>query len=829
MALLRKLTMTFVRLSIVFLFLLTTGAVGLSASRIQTPKTPTLTSTIDSITIDPVHDHGRTFDGVGGISAGASSRLLFDYPEPQRSQILDYLFKPNYGAAVQLLKVEIGGDMNSTCGSEASHMRSRNDLSGSRGYEWWLMKEAKKRNPEIKLLALEWGVPGWCKGGFWSQDNVDYVMKWLELARQQNLTIDYVGGWNERAWNVKWYLALHEALAKEFPHVRIIAADNVYNMWGVVGDLMKHPDFAAVVDVVGVHDPCIVRTDYLHCYTPRQAIDLGKPLWTSEQSSQGHDVGAAPLARALTRQYIEGRMTGNLNWALVSAWYSNLPLGDTGLLLADRPWSGYYDVGKSIWVDAHITQFTKPGWQYLDQACAYLPGGASCVAMKSPDASDYTLLIETMDQPSIQSVPIKIVGPLADKPAQLWSTDLFSNDPAQIFHHDRTLIPQNGAMMLDLAPGHLYTLSTTTGQAKGNAQPHADPATELPLPYSEDFESYPPGHLARFFSDINGGFETASCSGGRSGMCYRQVVPQPPIGWDRPMPPTTILGDPRWWGDYQLATDVYLEGPGYIELLARISSQRHLDVSGYHLRFDDTGHWMLYSQESDQKDITLASGDSSFTARTWHRVALSMQNDLVSIILDGQTIGQVHDTHQRAGQVGLRTGPWQAAEFDNLQITRTAPWPEFIPHSEMSVSATSAHKKNYGGYTYEAANAIDDRPETFWHTEWEPHTTLPQSITLDLGHPRKIQGLAYRPRLDIFNGMITQYAVLLSLDGVHFDQVASGQWPISRPIKIATWPSQSARYVRLEAIKGENNNASAAELNVAISSLVPAVTAKAMP
>jgi hypothetical protein len=28
---------------------------------------------------------GRTFDGVGALSAGASSRLLIDYPEPQRS------------------------------------------------------------------------------------------------------------------------------------------------------------------------------------------------------------------------------------------------------------------------------------------------------------------------------------------------------------------------------------------------------------------------------------------------------------------------------------------------------------------------------------------------------------------------------------------------------------------------------------------------------------------------------------------------------------------------------------------------------------------------
>ena len=42
---------------------------------------------------------GRTFDGLGALSAGASSRLLTEYPEPQRSQILDFLFKPNFGAS----------------------------------------------------------------------------------------------------------------------------------------------------------------------------------------------------------------------------------------------------------------------------------------------------------------------------------------------------------------------------------------------------------------------------------------------------------------------------------------------------------------------------------------------------------------------------------------------------------------------------------------------------------------------------------------------------------------------------------------------------------
>ena len=43
---------------------------------------------------------GRTFAGMGAVSGGgATSVLLRDYVEPQRSQILDYLFKPYFGGA----------------------------------------------------------------------------------------------------------------------------------------------------------------------------------------------------------------------------------------------------------------------------------------------------------------------------------------------------------------------------------------------------------------------------------------------------------------------------------------------------------------------------------------------------------------------------------------------------------------------------------------------------------------------------------------------------------------------------------------------------------
>lgn len=68
---------------------------------------------------------GKRFDGLGAISGGgATSRLLVDYPIEQREQVLDLLFLPQYAASLHIFKVEIGGDSQSTDGTESSHMHS---------------------------------------------------------------------------------------------------------------------------------------------------------------------------------------------------------------------------------------------------------------------------------------------------------------------------------------------------------------------------------------------------------------------------------------------------------------------------------------------------------------------------------------------------------------------------------------------------------------------------------------------------------------------------------------------------------------------------------
>lgn len=128
------------------------------------------------IDIDGTHV-GRTFEGIGAVSAGANSRLLIDYEEPYRSDILDFLFQPKFGASFQHLKVELGGGTNSTSGAEPSHAINRDELNNpvSRGYEFWLMKEARDRNPDIILDFLPWAFPYWLGTPFGQkQDYADY-------------------------------------------------------------------------------------------------------------------------------------------------------------------------------------------------------------------------------------------------------------------------------------------------------------------------------------------------------------------------------------------------------------------------------------------------------------------------------------------------------------------------------------------------------------------------------------------------------------------------------------------------------------------------------
>lgn len=623
---------------------------------------------------------GPVFEGLGAVSAGASSRLLIDYPEPQRSQILDYLFKPGYGAALQHLKVEMGSDVNSTDGSEPSQMRTPTDHNYDRGYEWWLMAEARKRNPKIILDSLAWGAPGWVGDGrFYSRDMANYVADFLEGAQKvHGLDIAYTGVWNERVYDAAYVKLLHAVLKQHGLSTRIVCCDEYPheggNQWQIVEASHKDQTLKDSIDVFSVHYPWI----YNHSTTPPDARTMGKPLWSSEDQpndgggpivSRDWEVGGRLLAKLYNRNYLEGGFTSTEIWSPITSYYDILAAPNSGLMYANTPWSGHYEVQGAIWATAHTTQFAQPGWSYDNPSCGYLQQGGSFVTFLSPDRKNWSTVIETIDAREPQAVRLHLTGGVAGEVLHVWETNRSTT-----FSQIGDLKPRRGSYTLVVQPDSLYTVTTTTGQGKGDAAP--PPAAAFPLPYTDNFDSGIVGRSARYLADQDGAFEVQPCHL-RSGNCLMQVITVKPIPWS-PLPdPFTLAGDASW-RDYAISADVQIPNTGVATLFGRIDSAnvfadpKAIYPSGYGLILKSNGEWRLISTAYKKDEIVLASGDISEVPGQWHHLQMNFDHASIAVTIDHHRVAQVADSSHDHGMFSLGSN-WTQVQFDNLTVDRENP------------------------------------------------------------------------------------------------------------------------------------------------------------
>jgi galactosylceramidase len=643
---------------------------------------------------------GKLFEGMGVVNGGgATSVLLKDYPEPQRSQILDLVYKPKFGASVSALMVEIPGDGNSTQGSMPSHMRTRDDLDFTRGYTWWVISEAKKRNPKLSLDGAAWSAPGWLGGGdFWSQDTADYYVKWLEgLRAVYGIELDAIGCRNEKGYDYPFAIALRKTLDRGgFDRVRLHAFDHWPNdKLNFVKDMMTDKALADAIDILGAH--------VFHANSPAtpevqaMAEHLGKPIWNTEEHvyKKGFDC-AISIVRSFNDNYIRSGATRVVNWYDIGGVYPMQPYPeDPATILAWQPWSGHYEVREALWGYAHWGQFTEVGWRYLDGGCAELLGGGSVVSLASTQG-DYSLIVETRDAKGPQTLRVSIGAGLSGKPLCVWK----SNVAAQ-FVRQADVTPADGVVTLQIEPDTIYSLSTTTGQRKGGFDdiPAARP---FPFPYYETFETYAPprahGHLPRYTADIAGVFELADRPDGK-GRCLRQVIPAPTNSWAPDWLPYTILGD-RDWGDYEVSCDVWLSPGDTAAVMGRVN---HVGTGwgfipkGYFLELTDGGKVRLVAIRG-KKDPRAITGDAeqqaliragkfdgeggelvlgeaavpAVKAGRWIKVALRFEGAKITGLIDGKPVLTATSPLYERGMAGLLAGgdktrlsrPW----FDNLLI-----------------------------------------------------------------------------------------------------------------------------------------------------------------
>lgn len=726
-----------------------------------------------TVTIDPASP-GLTFEGLGALSAGASSRLLIDYPEPQRGEILDFLFKPNFGASLQHLKVEIGGDVNSTDGTEPSIARTREEFMNpkpeyfNRGYEWWLMKEAKKRNPAMVFDILQWGAPAWIGNGtFYSQDNADFIVAFIKGAKKYHaLDISYCGIWNERPYDVGWIKLLRQTLNQAgLESVQIVAADEV-NKWTIADKMAKDPVLRDAVQVIGTHYPLLKST--------AAALSSGKPLWANEDGPWSGR-WAAPsaycfgLAQAYNRNYVVGKMTKSIIWSPISSYYDIFPLPGSGLMKANQPWSGHYEIQPAVWITAHTTQFIQPGWKYLaGDACALLPGGGSRVAAVSPDGKDISIVIETFGAKTPQTLTFKLIG-LSRPQLHLWRSTA-----KEQFVRQPDMPVRDGTFAIEVEPGAIYSLTTTSGQRKGTTTIPAP--CPMPLPYKEDFEDCRAGGTPKYLSDTFGGFDIVTRKDG--GQCLQQVVPRRGIVWGNDKDPVTLVGSPSW-RDYEVTCDVQFDFHQHACIWGRVKTAAYNTwPAGYCLRVNADGAWQLLIS-----DKPLLTGKVAIQPGQWHRLGLRFKGDRITVLLDGQTGGTATDATHRQGLAGLGSG-YEAVKFDNLSAIGETPAIALQPVSATSSSDWSDE--------YTADKATDGDAGTRWNTARGEHTGW---LALDFGKPVTIA----RAVIDESFRRITRFALEAQQpDGMWSAQVTG---TTIGPGKELTFAPVIARKFRLRIIE----------------------------
>jgi len=665
----------------------------------------------------------RVYDGVGAVlGGGGNARYLMDYPEPERRQILDYLFKPGYGASLQLLKLEIGGGANSSDGAEASIEPVRGRIDCRAGYELSIARQAVALNPYLKLYGLQWSAPGWVRNhtgsGLFTQDDIRYLLDWLGCARQQGLAISYLGGWNEsdNGRHGRWFGQLRKALnAAGYRQVKLVAGDS-FETWDEVS---RPPDRA--VAILGTHDVCGYPTGVAGagttCTAPKLAIESGRPLWASELGAMdagaqaGCVVPCAPaMDRATVRGYIDARLTGYLEWPVIDAMPPGLPFENRGLVTADQPWSGHYQVNAMTWAIAQVTQFVWPpwrgnpgGWKYLDSASGFLRGrraDGSYVTLVRSGGGAWSTIIETTTARKAQRADFTVTGGsggVAGATVHVWASnfDPATDGPSTWFVRQPDIRPAGGKFTVVLRPGWVYSLTTTSGQGRGDTAPPA--AAGFPLPYTDRLATSgragPADDEPQDLAAQDGSFELRPCRApvlrskapGGGASCTEQTTVATPVFWGGGTAATTVHYPYATIGDaslarYTVSVDVLLTradtSAGLIGRFGHRGQGRYAGLfDGYEFDVATSGAWRLIRNDHDRSRVrTLAAGLLARPLGTdrWHRLSLALSGPAITASVDRRPVASVEDRSWAAGPAGIEAGAfsdtWPQAEYSNLSI-----------------------------------------------------------------------------------------------------------------------------------------------------------------
>ncbi len=603
------------------------------------------------------HNNGLEFKGIGAVTSNGMSRLLYDYPENIREDILDLLFLPSFGASFHTLKVEIGSDANGTGGTEPSHMRSRSDFDISRGVGLKMARAAKDRNAAIILDAIRWGTPAWTTGSY--NDKYLYYLNFLRGAKDKyNLDFDYLApDENEGDYDIPWVVdILRPGLDRDgFSNVCLTGADSTEE-WNIAAMVQGNPDLRNTLAAITRH----YKQD-----SPQEAKDCGLPIFNTEDLAPFRNKFeyALMMAYKIIRSYVSGRMVQYVMHPVIESMYDSVPYSYKAILAADSPWSGHYTIEPGLWVTAHFTQFAKPGWRFIDCACTS-SYGISSLCLKDPENSGLSIILLNLRETE-EEICIDISG-FDISVLKCWIT----NEEKQ-FIRISDLIRKGGKFSLAIPGKSIVTLTTTSGQRKGSDYLSIPPQSDFILPYSDDFSTYEKGAQPCYAVDQGGAFEIGESDGRK---CLQQVITRDlkPVDWERrpTPPPFTLLGSElltncittirfRFEELSQSACKNYV----MLGLRANWAPARWDFPQSYNLRLYEDGRWLL----SNGFTALRAGCIDNFNPLSWHTVSVKSVYEKVYASIDRNNIAEVTDHALSSGNIVIGSS-YSLVSFSDFSI-----------------------------------------------------------------------------------------------------------------------------------------------------------------
>jgi hypothetical protein len=161
------------------------------------------------------------------------------------------------------------------------------------------------------------------------------------------------------------------------------------------------------------------------------------------------------------------------------------------------------------------------------------------------------------------------------------------------------------------------------------------------------------------------------------------------------------------------------------------------------------------------------------------------------------------------------TGDGHRVSLEQLKLAKE----EDAPPVKVTLKVVKVDSEETQGEMDIGANAVDDNPNTLWHTEWQANQPgLPHEIVIELVPPSEIKGFGYLPRQDgKENGSIKDFEFYASDDGKNFGEpLKKGEFKPGKEEKIETFQPVKCRFIKLKALSEINGGfwTSAAEIRV---------------